>query len=61
MKKVDQREKLLLESITLDRKIFDGQVEVREMKRKLGEDVGDEALLIIPERKRKHIVLGASE
>lgn len=60
MKRVNKREKLLLEDATLDRQIFEAQVEVRELKRRLGEDFGDEGLLLVPEMMKKHVILGGA-
>lgn len=60
MKRVRQREIMKLGDVLLDRAVFEKQVEVRELKRVLGEDRGDEELLIVPERKRRVVTLGSS-
>lgn len=57
MKMVLDRSKLRLEETRLDRAVFEKQVEVRELKRRLGEAEGDEQLLVVPERKRRKMLL----
>ncbi|KDE06922.1 hypothetical protein MVLG_02809 [Microbotryum lychnidis-dioicae p1A1 Lamole] len=46
MLKVRERERLKLEAIELERKVFEVRVEARELKRRLGEGDGDEELLV---------------
>ncbi|BGP22424.1 enhancerof polycomb-like protein [Rhodotorula toruloides] len=54
MVKVQERERLKLDAIELERRILDGRCEMRELKRRLNEPDGDEDLLISrKERKRK--------
>lgn len=52
-----KRQKLRLEEARVDRAVFEKQVEVRELKRRLREAGGDEDLLVVPEKKRRAIVL----
>ncbi|KAL8287001.1 hypothetical protein RQP46_004007 [Phenoliferia psychrophenolica] len=53
MLKTRDRERLKLDSIETDRKIFEGRVELRELKRRLGENDGDEDILIGRKEKRR--------
>ncbi|GAA5896207.1 hypothetical protein JCM6882_008518 [Rhodosporidiobolus microsporus] len=54
MEKVSERERLKLDAIQLERKVFEERCEVRELKRRLNEPDGDEELLISRrEKKRK--------
>lgn len=53
MVKTRDRERLKLDSIETDRKIFEGRVELRELKRRLGENEGDEDILIGRKEKRR--------
>ncbi|GAA5867451.1 hypothetical protein JCM3774_002907 [Rhodotorula dairenensis] len=58
--KVQERERIKLESIQLERKVFDERCEMRELKRRLNEPDGDEDLLISRrEKKRKRDDQGA--
>lgn len=53
MLKTRDRERLKLEAIETERKIFEGRVEIRELKRRLGEADGDEDILIGRREKRR--------
>lgn len=54
MLKTRERERLKLEAIELERKVFEARVETRELKRRLNEAEGDEDILIgRREKKRK--------
>ncbi|GAA6063175.1 hypothetical protein JCM10212_003110 [Sporobolomyces blumeae] len=54
MVKVAERERIKLESIINERKVFEHRCEMREIKRRLGEAEGDEELLVSRrEKKRK--------
>ncbi|GAA5835490.1 hypothetical protein JCM11251_005250 [Rhodosporidiobolus azoricus] len=54
MEKVSERERLKLDAIQLERKVFEERCEVKELKRRLNEPDGDEELLISRrEKKRK--------
>jgi len=53
MQKTRDRERLKLEAVQLERRVFEGRVEMRELKRRVGEADGDEDLLIGRREKRK--------
>ena len=53
MLKTRDRERLKLEAIELERKIFESRVEMRDLKRHVGEAEGDEDLLIGRREKRR--------
>ncbi|GAA5872544.1 hypothetical protein JCM8547_006940 [Rhodosporidiobolus lusitaniae] len=54
MTKVAERERIKLDALDLERKVFDERVAMRELKRRLNEPEGDEELLISRrEKKRK--------
>lgn len=58
--KVQERERVKLESIQLERKVFDERCEMRALKRRLNEPDGDEDLLVSRrEKKRKRDDQGA--
>ncbi|SCV67942.1 BQ2448_63 [Microbotryum intermedium] len=62
MLKVRERERLKLEAIELERKVFEVRVEARELKRRLGEADGDEELLVSrrDKKRRKEEVAAAN-
>lgn len=51
--KVLDRERCKREAILADARIFEGRIRMREMKRKLGEGAGDEAILIARKEKKR--------
>jgi hypothetical protein len=53
MIKTRDREKLKLEQLSMERSIFEKRVEMREIKRRLGENDGDEDLLVGRKEKRR--------
>ncbi|GAA6033410.1 hypothetical protein JCM8097_006737 [Rhodosporidiobolus ruineniae] len=53
MLKVQERERLKLDGIQVERKVFEGRCEVRELKRRLNEPDGDEDLLVSRREKKR--------
>lgn len=53
MLKTRDRERLKLETVQLEKKIFEGRVALRDLKRRTGEAEGDEDLLIGRREKKK--------
>lgn len=55
LNKVLEREKCKREAVLAEKRMFETRVQMRELKRKLGEGRGDEAILIPRrEKKRRH-------
>lgn len=48
-----ERERCKREALLADARIFEGRIRMREMKRKLGEGTGDEAILIARKEKKR--------
>ncbi|BGP18848.1 hypothetical protein JCM10213_003503 [Rhodosporidiobolus nylandii] len=53
MVKVQERERMKLDAIQLERRVFDERCEMRELKRRLNEPDGDEELLISRREKKR--------
>lgn len=51
--KVLDRERLKKDNLAADKAVFEGRVQTRDLKRKLGEKGGDEELLVTKKEKRR--------